>query len=121
LGFLTDLNEDQEMSTNEHQSYLKSLFSIGTKHKPNLKPIIYNPKRNSDSFKLFTDDYNIDNNILEIGSQPPLPLPDGPPPPLKVISNTNVVRTNIIKQFLSLFLNRRPPIEQLKNKGIIQG
>jgi hypothetical protein len=144
LGFLTDLTEelieDQETTpdtTNNNQNLLKSFFT--KKSPPTIKPIYYNPKRNSDSFKLFSD--NID--ILE--QTPPAaitssaiqsatatsssiqsptlsrpPLPNGPPP-TKIISNTNVFRNALIKNFLSLFLNRRPTIEQLKNKGIIQG
>ena len=68
LGFLTDLTdeltEDQETApdaTNPHtknnQNLLRSLFI--KKLPPTPKPIYYNPKRNSDSFKLFSDNIAI--------------------------------------------------------------
>ena len=56
------------------------------------------------------------------------PLPKKPPPDVvlirsdpKVLQNANKLRKNIIKSFLNSFLNRRPPIEQLINEGIIEG
>lgn len=133
LGFLTELSDiEDETSLNKNKSNLKSLLP-SSRAKPtsssssSLKPIYYNPKRSSDSFKLIKT--NNDDSTLEGTSQlatqqqhhsPPPPLPDGPPP-IKLVSNSNVFRNNLIKNFLNLFLNRRPPIEQLKNKGIIQG
>ena len=47
------------------------------------------------------------------------PLPKRPPP--DDVINTLMVRNNLIKSFLTTFLKRRPPYEQLKSEGIIKG
>lgn len=130
MGFLTDLtDEDEDVQTDKlllltPNCLLKRIF---TKSKSTtLRPILYSPSRTSDSFKLFDqddDNHNLLNYVTGtpmVTSTAPPPLPDGPPPPSKVV-NSNVFRNNLIKNFLNLFLNRRPSIEQLKNKGIIQG
>ena len=96
----------------EHESEPKadkfSFFAKNNKPPPdNIKAITYSKNDNKEHLR------------IDLNEKSPLPkLPENMPKPPE---SPVIMKRNVIISYLTYFLNRRPPIEQLKKQGIIQG
>jgi len=101
------------------------MFGLGTnRNKASLKGIRYT-KRFSDAFAIDTKKNNeINNTNLKAEQHSPV-LPKNSPPAFQNEENKIVPAFDnklfIIMKTLERFLKRRPPIDVLKDKGIIKG